>query len=311
MTATTNLNPISLKIDFQGQTIKDVLVRDGSVLSTLPSDYTPNLATKIHAKVFPRFQKLQSFAVKPNFSIVVTPDAKTAENFHLVVKSEQEIDFMITKEQLQQIFGEPLGVYFKPAPPKPTAPAAPSDPIRKIPGDGNCLFHAFGTTLGKTHGALRKEANDWLKKNQKDAAVEPLIGYAIDDYKAHQKELLLMEHESIKALFAAKEITEGRHDAMLQAIQERLVTLEKTPISSAQYFDMAAKDRFHGSRAEIYALSQKYQMPVTIVLMNEGIPSISEFIGQDFPKDKRLVLVHNGNHFDVMDNAFFDSFFGC
>jgi|GEM_PF-5953613 hypothetical protein len=319
----------SITLDFKDNQITGVEFDDFDF--DLPENLTA-LANKIVNDTFPKLQSLRKFATSPNFSIILTPEKNTPGKIRMQLTAPKSIAFVMTAAQIQQIFGNTIGQHFQAAEPpksiypfqnlnqsiplpKPLAPrpapqlVKPEDCIQRIKADGNCLFSCFAAKLGGDHVTLRQEAVLQLREN-KDL-YEVMADVSITDYKDHTVELLKMDLEGIRAI-PKEEIKEQNRQTAIQRIKANILKVRSEQISYNDYIDRLSKDRFHGSFAEIAALSDRYQVPVLIVrrspdgcLQRDVEPVNPQFRGPP------IILVNGGNHFDLMniDKASFNAYF--
>ncbi len=198
-----------------------------------------------------------------------------------------------------------------------------------VPSDGNCLFHAFGALLALMRGTavidhvrLRHNVADWIQgeyhKAERDGIQEQdsfcdnpeILDHLRDSreayYAVHRKRL----DEDLDSL-TAQEIMGENADLIAgkrRQIKGELAALQEP--TRAEYVELFRQNEFHGGTAEIYALSQMFQVKIEIerlyvkyrvggqIASAHRIKGYDRTYGKDFETTMTLVNM-DGCHYDA------------
>lgn len=206
----------------------------------------------------------------------------------------------------------PAPAEIAPPPPDPKDPVPalvdPASNIINVPGDGNCFFHAalIGLELhgiavvGDSHLTLRQATIAWLRGHQEDALVVEQMQESVDAYLQNQRARLRSEVDSLTAMLDFLEGQQRREaDQAIRLAQQALGTVE-AGLTHEQYLGMTERPGFFASMAEIYALSQRYDLGISVShLSDDGAELQRNTFDPRTPGRPTIELVLHRAHYQI------------
>lgn len=184
----------------------------------------------------------------------------------------------------------------------------PASNIINVPGDGNCFFHAalIGLELhgiavvGDSHLTLRRATIAWLREHQEDALVVEQMQESVDAYLQNQRARLRSEVDSLTAMLDFLEGQQRREAGQaIRLAQQALGTVE-AGLTHEQYLGMTERPGFFASMAEIYALSQRYDLGISVShLSDEGVELQRNTFDPRSPGRPTIELVLHRAHYQI------------
>ena len=181
--------------------------------------------------------------------------------------------------------------------------------LSSISDDENSLFYSLQNALESadkiTHTTaapeLRKMVVAWLRENlSENEELKKEIEKSIEAYTSLHRENLEMQLKSAKA---AQKLHGLEVYEKVESIEKALKELEN--FDAEKYFNAMEQFGFFGSNAELYAISQIFNVNIRITRIYNGIELKLDYgvtYESNYPNTPWIHLRHvNGDHFDLIN----------